>query len=563
MASGFRRDFEASGFAGPIPIFDKRECRRILRLFRNAPPPIDWFKGGAPTSRRLYQIATDDAILDRVAELLGDDIMLWGASLVDREPDQVHPWHTDIESSGERGRTATVWIGLSNTNPDSSLQLITRSHRFKQTLQERTHEAGIDRSEVTTQEVLQWAQQHDPESNLVRLAMSDGEAVFFDGRLWHGSHNTNRWWIRTALLLQYATPDTPIRIPDFSQLDWPFRFLETPTPPCIMVRGSSDHSANNMVSPPLSNRGHQPVLSSRIKTFDLPLADDPETGWNPHPFFRGQTECMADLSCHTSVLSPETTPHEPHRHAEEELLIMLSGEAELVIVDRDASEPRQRRLLQPGAFVYYPAQQCHTIHNAGSEPATYLMFKWNGKPPEEQVEAERAPLQTSIFQFGEPLSALASKEADGFVTERVFEGPTQYLRKLHGHVSTLSPGAGYPPHVDAYDVAILLLHGTVKTLGQRVDAPGVIFYSAGEPHGIKNIGDAWASYLVFEFHGSRDGPAPRTVKRQVRRALRKVKPVAKRILPQPMEQLIKKSLSYVRRTVRRTFSADGIRATEA
>lgn len=65
----------------------------------------------------------------------------------------------------------------------------------------------------------------------------------------------------------------------------------------------------------------------------------------------------------------------------------------------------------------------------------------------------------------------------------MIDGGTQYLRKLHSHITTLQPGSGYPPHEDAYDVAILVLRGSVETLGQRVGPNSVIFYAAGEPHG--------------------------------------------------------------------------------
>lgn len=64
----------------------------------------------------------------------------------------------------------------------------------------------------------------------------------------------------------------------------------------------------------------------------------------------------------------------------------------------------------------------------------------------------------------------------------------------------MQPGAGYPPHADAYDVAILLLEGTVETLGKYVSSQAVIFYATSEPHGMKNIGNIPAFYLVFEFH---------------------------------------------------------------
>src|SRR5262249_44735384 len=70
------------------------------------------------------------------------------------------------------------------------------------------------------------------------------------------------------------------------------------------------------------------------------------------------------------------------------------------------------------------------------------------------------------------------------------------------HLSTLAPGAGYDPHCDPYDVAMILLDGELESLDQRLTPHSVIFYPAGQPHGLKNPGAIPARYLVFEFHGS-------------------------------------------------------------
>jgi quercetin dioxygenase-like cupin family protein len=76
-----------------------------------------------------------------------------------------------------------------------------------------------------------------------------------------------------------------------------------------------------------------------------------------------------------------------------------------------------------------------------------------------------------------------------------------WLRKLTCHMSRLEPGAGYAAHADPYDVAILLHLGTVQTLHREVGPGGLIYCSAGELHGMRNIGSEPAHYIVFEFHG--------------------------------------------------------------
>ncbi|MGH6804554.1 MAG: cupin domain-containing protein, partial [Methyloceanibacter sp.] len=97
----------------------------------------------------------------------------------------------------------------------------------------------------------------------------------------------------------------------------------------------------------------------------------------------------------------------------------------------------------------------------------------------------------------------ATPRANPRTTRVLFQGPTAYLGKLHAHVTELQPGGGYSAHADKYDVAIILFSGTVETLGKTVGPGGSIYYSAGQLHGMRNVGDNPAKYLVIEFHGER------------------------------------------------------------
>jgi hypothetical protein len=96
------------------------------------------------------------------------------------------------------------------------------------------------------------------------------------------------------------------------------------------------------------------------------------------------------------------------------------------------------------------------------------MLKWRD---ERRASAFDAPLAFSRFSL-----ALGAEAAPCFTARPVFEGSTGYLEKLHCHSSTLTPGAGYEPHIDGHDVAIVVLERS--GLSRRVGPHGVIFYPA-------------------------------------------------------------------------------------
>jgi hypothetical protein len=122
------------------------------------------------------------------------------------------------------------------------------------------------------------------------------------------------------------------------------------------------------------------------------------------------------------------------------------------------------------------------------------MFRWRAPLP-SGFESKAA-----VYHFEHTDLSVENRHELPFEIRKVFDFPTRHLKKLHCHVSLLQPGASYKAHRDRHDVAILLLKGVVETLGQTVEPFGVVYYAAGELHGMKNIGDAPAWYLVFEFH---------------------------------------------------------------
>jgi mannose-6-phosphate isomerase-like protein (cupin superfamily) len=421
--------------------------------------------------------------------------------------------------------------------------MITTSHQFRQSIQEVRHLAGVQRDDASTDDILRWARERNNASKLVTPEMADGEALFFDGWLWHASHNTGNK-IRTALLLQYSTPDTPIRIPDPNNFEWPFKTLQYPKPPCIMVSGSDHFGVNRIVPPPASHDGLETYgLTNQIYSIDIPLASDEKTGWKPYPIFRGATPNLQGLTCHASALMPGHTPHPPHQHREEEILILLKGDAEVTLPDLAAKGLATAIRLKPGEFVYYPAWFYHTITARGESPANYLMFKWYNKnggmaeQPSPSFGRRRGQKGGTAFakamavedggterklKYGKYSTAdyFNSVSAEKlFFTQHVFQAPTDCLHALQCHTSTILPGGGYEAHSDAHDVAIVVLKGEVETLNTRVGPNSVLFFPAGHLHDMRNPTEQIAEYLVFEFHGNHPPP----VKRKRKTLLEKMK----------------------------------------
>jgi mannose-6-phosphate isomerase-like protein (cupin superfamily) len=453
-------------------------------------PPI-WAKAFATSDYLFYDLATQPQLLGLVRTLLGEDVILWGAFVQSREVGEVHPWHTDIETSDPDVRSVSIWIGIENTSRESALQVIRGSHRLGRTIQEVAQSHGFRRGEATSEAVEAWARAIDPEACFIQPDMTDGEAIAFDGRLWHGTENKRTTGRRTALLLQYAAASQSVNQPDFSQLEWPFRYKRE-RPPVIAVSGAVRKDRNSVVGPPAIRS--RKTATEILHTFDELPKGDPTTGWKPHHIFHGSTRSLDFLTVHASVLSPGHSPHPPHAHPEEEILIVLDGVADCVIsADSDEHAPRVE-VLGRGELVYYPAYQYHTIRNTTQRPITYLMMKWCG------------PVSTGETCFEPAIVRAAATDWDAgesSTQHRLCEFPTSYLAKLHAHQSVLLPADGYDPHMDEYDVAILVLSGQIESLGRVFGPNSFLMHSAGEPHGIRNVGTEPARYLVFEFHTPR------------------------------------------------------------
>lgn len=73
------------------------------------------------------------------------------------------------------------------------------------------------------------------------------------------------------------------------------------------------------------------------------------------------------------VLEPGQTPHAPHTHAEEEVMVIESGTGEIVCDGKTTK-------IGPGSVMYTTPNAPHGIVNTGTTPIVFYFIKWVGKP---------------------------------------------------------------------------------------------------------------------------------------------------------------------------------------
>lgn len=86
------------------------------------------------------------------------------------------------------------------------------------------------------------------------------------------------------------------------------------------------------------------------------------------PFFRGETSALGELEAHVTTILPGNEPHPPHRHANEELIIVLRGTIAATIEG-------QTQRIGPGSSVFLAPEDFHGLRNVGDDPAAYYIIQ--------------------------------------------------------------------------------------------------------------------------------------------------------------------------------------------
>jgi mannose-6-phosphate isomerase-like protein (cupin superfamily) len=121
-----------------------------------------------------------------------------------------------------------------------------------------------------------------------------------------------------------------------------------------------------------AREGRAPVLSKTVTLDEVSMAvykDQDNPVGKIGLYFNGESELCSDLTVGRFVIDPGKSPHPPHVHPEEEILIVESGRGEIFCDGKTTK-------VGPGSVMFSAPNVPHNITSAGPEPLVFYFMKW-------------------------------------------------------------------------------------------------------------------------------------------------------------------------------------------
>ncbi|MBI1791891.1 MAG: cupin domain-containing protein [Acidobacteria bacterium] len=115
-----------------------------------------------------------------------------------------------------------------------------------------------------------------------------------------------------------------------------------------------------------------PALAAKLPNHTLSAGDAKltrEPFGDLRIYFDGATEQVRSMTAGSLLLKPGMTPHAPHRHPEEEFMVITEGAGEISLDGKIFK-------AGPGSMMYCAAGRLHGIVNTGKTPLLFYFYKW-------------------------------------------------------------------------------------------------------------------------------------------------------------------------------------------
>ena len=235
----------------------------------------------------------------------------------------------------------------------------------------------------------------------------------------------------------------------------------------------------------------QPAIGSKVfrwedmKVRATPHGERRDVANNPTP-------TLAVFECHITTLNPGRASHAPHRHPQEELILVKEGTLEVHINGRT-------QVAGPGSVFFYAANDAHAVRNVGDTRATYWVINLATPVTHTPERFNPSPtLPSGVFDW----TKLRMQPTKTGERRDVLKGSTVTMESLSCHATTVNAGdASHGAHRHPDDEIVVVKEGVLDVLinghTQRAEAGSVLFFASNDLHGMRNAGDTRVTYYVI------------------------------------------------------------------
>ncbi len=201
------------GFVYPLTGLDENYAKSLVPRFFDIKARMGHWVDTAQllkvhlVSRWVFDVASNPKILDAVSSILGNNILLWGATFFAKDPDKAKHvgWHQDLLYWGLQpaDRVLTVWLALSGANAENgALQAIRGSHKAGL----RQHHNQLDEKNMlmSGQKALLTS---EDENERVMFELHPGQFSMHHSMTLHGSGPNYSDQPRVGLSINYIATD--------------------------------------------------------------------------------------------------------------------------------------------------------------------------------------------------------------------------------------------------------------------------------------------------------------------------------------------------------------------
>ncbi|MDE2749629.1 MAG: phytanoyl-CoA dioxygenase family protein [Chloroflexota bacterium] len=198
--------FVENGYLGPYAAMSPAEMAELRQeidrhvLNRAGPNPRRPMQSRHMDNAAVYDLASHPAIIERIAGLLGPDLVVWTTNFWLKEPGAAEiPWHQDINFWPiEPPVNTSAWIAIDEVTAENAcVRLIPGSHR--QFLQHSRAPAEMAIAEMVDPDAYD-------EDLAVNMELKPGEFFLFSERLLHTSGENNSDKRRLGLSIRVTVP---------------------------------------------------------------------------------------------------------------------------------------------------------------------------------------------------------------------------------------------------------------------------------------------------------------------------------------------------------------------